>query len=324
MSATHRPLVSVVTNSYNAERFLRDNVASVLAQRYERWEHVVVDCGSTDGSLELLESLEHGRLRVLRVPFCGVARGRMHGIEAAKGDLVAVLDADDAALPHRLGSQVEVLAAQPDVVGCGGGIVQVTEKSGRERRYTYPARHEALVRLLMAAINPLPHSTLTFRRGAYDRVGGYSDVFEKCEDFDFLLRLARVGRLASIGRPVVRYTIHDDSHTFLHRPKGRDAKYYAMLAVLLHALDDRPGAAPPSVDAATAWLDRIGPDGMRALSARWAMRGVGRATRELDLASLRYLASAQLRWAAALVRHRREDWWRYSSTPARVAETLGR
>jgi hypothetical protein len=217
---------------------------------------------------------------------------------------------------------VGVFEAHPEVVGCGGGIVQVNEETGHERPYVYPRRHEALVRLLMAAINALPHSTLTFRRDAYDRVGGYSDVFEKCEDFDFLLRLARVGHLASIDRPVVRYTVHADSHTFLHRPKGRDAKYYVMLAVLLHALDDRPDAARPTVEAATSWLDRIGPDGMRALCARWAIPGLGTATRELDLASLRYYVSAQLHWGAALIRHRRDDWWRYSSTPARVAETL--
>lgn len=316
------PLVSVITNSYNARRFLRASIASVLGQSYARWEHIVVDCGSTDGSVDVIESLAHPRLRLLRVPFCGVAEGRSLGIREARGELVAILDADDPAMPERLARQVHVFQTDPEVVGCGSRIVQVTERTGRERTYPYPRGHEAIVRLLRAAISPFPHSTLTFRRSAYDQVGGYSDVFEKCEDFDFLLRLARIGRLACIDRPLARCTAHADSHTLLHRPKGRDAKYYVMLAVLLHALDGEPGASAPSVEAATAWLDRVGPDGIRALCARWAIPGLGVATRELDLASLRYYVLAQLRWAAAIVRHRGDDWWGYASTPARVAARL--
>jgi hypothetical protein len=318
------PLVSVITNSYNARRFLRANVESMLRQTYEGWEHIVVECGSTDGSVGLLEALAHPRLRVMHVPFCGVAKGRTLGIAEARGDLIAILDADDSAMPDRLARQVALFDAFPEVVGCGGGIVEANERSGRERTYLYPRRHQALVGLLRAAINAFPHSTLMFRRAAYDRVGGYSDVFEKSEDFDLVLSLARVGHLASIPRPIVRYTVHADSHTFLHRPEGRDAKFYTMLAVLLHALDEQPGASAPSVAAATAWLDRVGPDGMRALCARWAIPGLGIASRQLDLASLRYYVSAQLHWGAALIRHRSEDWWRYSATPARLAETLAR
>ena len=316
------PLVSVITNSYNARRFLRANIESMLGQDFQRWEHIVVDCGSTDGSVELVESLAHPRLRLLRVPFCGVAEGRGRGIAEAAGELVAVLDADDCALPDRLTTQVRVLEGDARIVGCGGGIIQVNERTGHERSYVYPCGHAPLVRLLRAAINAFPHSTLMFRRAAYDEVGGYSTVFEKSEDFDFLLRLARVGHLASIDRPVVRYTVHADSHTFLHRPKGRDAKYYAMLAVLLHALDDEPGATAPTVEAAMSWLDRVGSDGMRALCARWAIPGLWAATRELDRASLRYYVSAQVHWGAAMLRHRGEDWWSYSSTPAGVAATL--
>jgi hypothetical protein len=316
------PLVSVITNSYNARRFLRTNIESILRQGYQRWEHIVVDCGSTDGSVEVVESLAHPRLRLMRVPFCGVAKGRMLGIGEARGDLIAILDADDVALPDRLARQVRVFETQPEVVGCGSGIIRVNERTGRGWPYVYPRHHEAIVRLLMTAISPFPHSTLTFRRSAYDAVGGYSDVFEKSEDFDFLFRLARVGRLECVDRPLARFTVHADSHTLLHQPKGRDAKHYVMLAVLLHALDDRPGASAPTPEAAMSWLDRVGPDGIRALCARWAIPGLGIATRELDLRSLRYYVSAQLHWGAAMIRHRHDDWWAYSSTPAQLATKL--
>src|SRR5579859_5410823 len=126
---TSPPLVSVITNSYNARRFLRTNVESMLAQTFENWEQVFIDCGSTDGSVELLDELRHPRMRVLRVPFCGVARGRVLGIAESRAELVAILDADDYAMPTRIADQVRLLREQPEVVGCGGGIVQVVEET---------------------------------------------------------------------------------------------------------------------------------------------------------------------------------------------------
>jgi glycosyltransferase involved in cell wall biosynthesis len=315
------PLTSVITNSYNAHRFLRANVESMLRQQHQRWEHIVVDCGSNDGSLDLLDSLAHPRLRVLRVPFCGVAKGRRIGINEARGDLVAILDADDCAMPDRLARQVRVFAERPEVVACGAGIVELNERTGREKTYLYPRRHEALVRLLMTAFNPLPHSTLMFRRSAFAETGGYSEVFEKSEDFDLLLRLARVGRLTSIARPLVRYTVHADSHTYRHRPKGRDAAYYATLASILHGLDDSPDVEKPSVEAVMAFLDGLGPEGIRALCARWARSGMVASLRELDVRALRYQVAAQAHGLSATLRHR-EDWWAYSSSPATVATRL--
>jgi cellulose synthase/poly-beta-1,6-N-acetylglucosamine synthase-like glycosyltransferase len=63
------PLVSVITNSYNCASYLRANIESVLSQDYENWQHIVIDAGSTDGSMAILRGMQHPRLKVNSLPF---------------------------------------------------------------------------------------------------------------------------------------------------------------------------------------------------------------------------------------------------------------
>jgi glycosyltransferase involved in cell wall biosynthesis len=90
------PLVSVVIPTFNRERYLRDAVASVLAQTYDRWELVIVDDGSTDGTRGYLETLGDGRIRPILGPRGGnPAAPRNLGARTARGAYLAFLDSDD-------------------------------------------------------------------------------------------------------------------------------------------------------------------------------------------------------------------------------------
>ena len=114
------PLVSVVVIFLNAERFLRDAVASVFAQTYDRWELLLVDDGSTDAGGKIAErfALEHpDQVRYLDHPGHenrGMSASRNLGIRAARGDFIAFLDADDVWLPGKLTEQLALAAVYPD------------------------------------------------------------------------------------------------------------------------------------------------------------------------------------------------------------------
>lgn len=115
-----RPLVSVVMPVYDAAPFLAEAIASVAAQTYDAWELLVVDDGSTDGSRAIAERAaagHAGRVRVLAHPGGanrGISASRNLGVRAARGPLVAFLDADDVWLPHKLAEQVPLLLARPE------------------------------------------------------------------------------------------------------------------------------------------------------------------------------------------------------------------
>jgi glycosyltransferase involved in cell wall biosynthesis len=114
-----KPLISIVIIFLNAERFMREAVESVFAQTYHNWELLLVDDGSTDGSTAIAQHYvdrDAQRVRYLTHPGranCGMSVSRNVGIRNAKGQYVALLDADDVWLPHKLEQQVAILNSHP-------------------------------------------------------------------------------------------------------------------------------------------------------------------------------------------------------------------
>lgn len=100
--------VSIIVPVYNAEKYIRETVDCVKAQTYKNWELVLVEDGSTDESLRILETLERqdGRIRVIRQENGGAAKARNHGLSKATGRFVAYLDADDLWSPDKLEKQL--------------------------------------------------------------------------------------------------------------------------------------------------------------------------------------------------------------------------
>ena len=311
------PLVSVITNSYNSGKYLRANIESMLRQDYVDWEHVVVDCGSTDNSMDILSVVAHKRLRVFQVPFCGVAKSRNIGISKAKGGIIAILDSDDYALPQRLTKQVNLLLSRPDIVGVGSGMVRINETTNRSKTYVYSACPRHIGILLRAGFDPIPHSSFTFRRSSFEAIGGYSNTIEKGEDFELMLRFAISGSLFSLPEALVHITTREDSHTNRHRPKGRDTSFFKALSLILNSVGE--GSVRPSQEMVETWLESIGSDGVGALLGRWCLRSIWHNCLKLNLNSLSYLVKLAGLHLLQVVECRRKAWWDYSKAPKDIA-----
>ena len=207
------PRVSVVMPAYNAERFVAEAVTSVLASRYRDLELLLVDDGSTDGTVSeaIRAAAGDDRLRVIPVPHGGVAAARNAGLTHARGELIANLDADDAMFPERLERQVAFLDAHPECVAVGSRVLAI-DANGRPIRVLI--RHFTHEEIDAAHLNGLCGSlgnpTATFRKAAALRAGAYSSELHAVgEDHDFWLRMAEVGRLANLSDVLTRYRVHD-------------------------------------------------------------------------------------------------------------------
>src|SRR5688572_1074255 len=123
--------VSVVLPVRNGERHLFSAVKSIVAQTFEAWELIVIDDGSTDGTRDILSELARGdhRIRVLTMASGGLVSALNAGIVASRGELVARMDADDVALPHRLEQQVAEFSRRPSLVALGGQIVCIDRQN---------------------------------------------------------------------------------------------------------------------------------------------------------------------------------------------------
>ena len=205
------PKVSVLMPVYNAERYLREAVESILGQTFGDFEFIIVDDGSTDGSLAILREYERrdGRIRLLSRPNTGIVGALNDGIALARAPLLARMDADDWSMPTRFERQVQFLDRHPECVAVGTWLL-VTDPEGAPiftmRQETDPAQLSR--NLLEFRGTGIGHATVIMRRDAVMHVGGYRKEYQWSEDRDLWLRLDEIGTLTSISEVLYRYRYH--------------------------------------------------------------------------------------------------------------------
>ncbi|MBI5767890.1 MAG: glycosyltransferase [Verrucomicrobia bacterium] len=209
-----RPEVSVVLPVRDAGATLARAVASVRAQTMREWELLVVDDGSSDGSTDVLraQAREDARVRMIDGGRRGLVAALNQGLAAARGKLIARMDADDEARPERLAEQVALLRARPEV-GLAGCLVDF---GGNRMANAGYALHvdwlNSLVTPEQIALNrfvesPLAHPSVMFRRELVEKYGGYRNG-DFPEDYELWLRWLDAGvRMAKVPR--VLLTWHD-------------------------------------------------------------------------------------------------------------------
>ncbi|WP_372922633.1 glycosyltransferase [Roseovarius sp.] len=212
-STDHFPRVSVIMSVYNAEPYLAEAIESILSQTFADLEFLIHDDGSTDGSPAILRHYveRDDRIVVSAGANEGLAAALNRLIEAARGDLLARMDADDVCLPDRFSKQVEYLDRNQDCVVVGG-CVTTTDGHGRSiARLMVPSDHMSIDTNNLRGIVSVSHPTVMMRREAVIRCGGYYPTFKSSQDLDLWLRMAEIGRLANLPDVVLKYRIHDSS-----------------------------------------------------------------------------------------------------------------
>ncbi len=215
------PEISVIMPVYNLAggQILKTSIASVLEQDFEDFELLICDDGSTDGTFELLKKIAGAdpRIRLLKNKKnrrAGYARNRC--IRAAKGNFIAIMDADDISAKSRLRMQYDYLKQHPDIDFVGSrGEFFVRRIGDDKERYWYCEKPEPKDFLFSL---PFVHGSLLFRREALKRVHGYdtSRWVTRTEDYDILLRLYEQG-LKGASLPDTLYYIRRDAKQYQRR-----------------------------------------------------------------------------------------------------------
>jgi len=210
---TALPTVSVIMTVYDAERYVGAAVESILAQTYDDFEFIIIDDGSRDRSPTILQRLSERdeRIHLVSRANTGICPARNEALALARGELVAILDADDIALRERLSTQVEFFRTHDSVV-CAGGWFEVIDWAGRMLTVLKPPTGDAEIQeQLLQGHTAICQPACMFRREASARIGGFDESMSSSEDLDFFLRLGEIGTLANIPKCLVRYRIHGAS-----------------------------------------------------------------------------------------------------------------
>ena len=197
-------LVTVVIPVFNGEPFVAKAVESVRAQTMKEVEIIVVDDGSTDGTQAVLTELErtHG-IRWYQQDHGGPARSRNRGIDAARGEFIALLDCDDVWLPDKLEAQLSIMRGDASV-GLVHTDFDVVDEHGAVLEHVLARQSpEPIVQAFVGGHTALP-STLLIRKEVLQKVGALRPELYGSEDSDLTVRLYTVTKFACIDRVLVR------------------------------------------------------------------------------------------------------------------------
>lgn len=214
----NQPLVSVVIPNYNYGRFLSKTIESVLAQTYPNIEIIVVDDGSTDDSIKIIESFGD-QVKLIKQQNQGVGMARNTGTENSKGDVLTFLDADDYWHQDKIKKQIEKLQSDSEIglVHCGFWHVDIDDKLLDQRI----EGEEGWVADKLMKLEPvLTSTTLLVWRDVFMEVGGYDTNrnLHPAEDWEFSYRVARKYKFGFVAEPLVYYRQHGKGgHTNLLR-----------------------------------------------------------------------------------------------------------
>jgi glycosyltransferase involved in cell wall biosynthesis len=259
------PPVSVIIPAYNSERYIGEAIASVLGQTHEDFELIVVDDGSTDGTQDRALAIRDDRIHVIATANQGVGAARKTGLDAAAGQIITYLDADDRWRPEKLATEVELFRAEPEVGVTFANFVRFTDEGEWLPDQFQFYRELSGVRTRPAAVGPgrvIEGSAFgalvgfgefpTFQQAMAFRAEVVSDlepasmerdaegVITFHEDLDFCLRaFARTG-VAYFTEPLVEVRRHEGNAT-AEWDKAYRAKLNNLLALELDLKDLKPG-----------------------------------------------------------------------------------
>ena len=280
-----RIVLSVITPVYNRAALIARAVESVLAQEYPAVEHIVVDGGSTDGTLEVLARYPH--LRVVSRPDEGMYFALNDGLRLARGEVIGFLNSDDLYRPGALAAVMARLEREEADAVAGRAVYFVEE--GETRRFFRPTRlltPENLWREL--TYGDPAFNAWFFRRRVFERLGALDTTYRIAGDRDFLLRFALAGlRVSPLDQIVYAYRVHPASLSL-------STDWRRFLAV-----------AEENLRLAKAYLPQLPPEGRR-----WMVRAQ---VRDTITAASRSLRSG--RWAD-FRRFARAGWGYHRAWPA--------
>ncbi|MER2520127.1 MAG: glycosyltransferase [Bdellovibrionales bacterium] len=220
MQATAK-LVSVVIPAYNHERFVAQGLNGILNEQYPNKEIIVIDDGSRDGTLKVIEQWAEAHKQEIPVTIRsrqnkGISATLNDGISLARGDYILPIASDDYLLPGGICERVTYLENHPELQAVIGDCQMVDDEGKllyqsclRDYRHADPRDYATPERVAASIAKRwiLPGPGLMARRGLYAKIGGY-DEERKVEDWDFYLRMAARKTLGFIDYPVAAYRFH--------------------------------------------------------------------------------------------------------------------
>lgn len=221
--------ISVITAVYNRRNTLADSVTSLQAQTHENFEHVVMDAGSTDGSLEILNQLSDPRMSLTSKRDAGIYDALNKGMQRATGDVIGLMHSDDVFASPLVLELVARAFEDSDVDAVYGDLQYVSAKDP-DRIIRHWTAGEFSASKLKRGWMP-PHPSLYVRKSVVDRWGGYDISYQIAADYDAVLRWFGKGRVRAkyVPEVFVKMRVGGESNRSIERVLQKSREDYRAL-----------------------------------------------------------------------------------------------
>jgi glycosyltransferase involved in cell wall biosynthesis len=218
MAETEEPLVSIIMNCYNGEKFLPEAIKSVLAQTYTNWELIFWDNQSTDNSADILKSCDDNRLKYYYAPKHALLyEARNYAIEKATGELYAFLDVDDWWLPEKLEVQVP-LFSDPEVGLVCSNFRVVNEIKESTNNYWKGQKPSGWILNALLKDYFVGLLTIVIRRVSFESLAsGFDNRYHVIGDFDLTIRIAENWKIDCVQETLAYFRFHGKNESVLHK-----------------------------------------------------------------------------------------------------------
>jgi glycosyltransferase involved in cell wall biosynthesis len=215
----HTPILSVLLPVYNAEKYLASAIESILHQTYSNFNFIIINDGSTDNSLNILQSFAKNdkRIQLINRENKGLVYTLNEGLALIKTPYVARMDADDIALPRRFEKQMEYILNNKDCLLLGSRVI-IIDSDGDEicEMGDYYSHEEIDQGLLEKKGQLIYHPSIIFQKDIIDQLGGYRSKYPHVEDLDLFLRVSEQGKIENLKEPLLKYREHISKVGHLH------------------------------------------------------------------------------------------------------------
>ena len=211
--------VSVLMPVFNAEKYLRKAIDSVILQTEKKWELILVDDGSTDNSFDIVSSYQDERIKYFKKEHSGIVDTLNFGLSKCAGKYVARMDSDDISKSERLEKQIKFMEDNnlvlsgtfSEMIDCLDNIIGNIE---------YLPIENKKIKLFSLIHNPFIHPSIIFNRNIIIRNGGYRN-FKHVEDYELWTRIIYKNKIANLPERLISYRIHDKQITKRYNLKMR-------------------------------------------------------------------------------------------------------
>ncbi|KKT37083.1 MAG: WbfO protein [Parcubacteria group bacterium GW2011_GWA1_44_13] len=209
---------------YNGEKYLTQAIESILSQTYTDFEFIIINDGSTDKSLEILNKFkkENARIRIISRENKGLIYSLNEGVRNARGEYIARMDADDISLSQRFEKQFKYMK-ENDLAVCGTWAEGIDNLGNKIKEMDYPPSANK-IKIFTLLHNPFIHPSVMFRKDVFEKVGGYRKIYNLAEDHELWTRMIFTYKADNVPEKLLKYRLHDGQITrrnnFAMRMKG--------------------------------------------------------------------------------------------------------